>query len=522
MVQLGTIDLAVFAVFMVVVLATGMFAARRAGSSKREYYLAGDKLAWWMIGASMVAANVSSHHFIGVMGTAYHRGFVAMAIEWPTIIITFNALLWIFLPFYLRNGFYTVPEYLERRFGGASRLIYSLFILVAYVFIEISAVLYMGAIAAQTLLGVPIWWTIIGMALLIGLYTIAGGLRSVVWTEMLQLGILLTGGLVLSLATIRAVGGWSEVMAGSDDWHLLMPASDPDFPWTMFAGAVFAIGVFYGATNQFMVQRVLAAKNEWHARMGVIFADYLKFLLPLIIIVPGVVGQKLYPSLEKPDAIFPTLVQGLLPQGLVGLVIAALMAAVMSHVSGALNSSTTIACVDIYLPYINRKATERQAVLFGRIVGIVVLLMGVIWARVLVSHSEKPIFLYLLNAYGYFTPGISTMFLVGIFWKRTTHAGAVTAALVSIPLAWAIEVAFPGISFMNRTGIVFWLCVALCVAVSLFTRPKPAEQLEGLIWNPQSLRLPESLRAASHGLRNPIFWWAIVNAAVIYMYIVYR
>lgn len=521
-IPLSNVDVLIFAAYLVAVLAVGLIAARRSGASKRDYYLAGDQLAWWMVGGSMVAANVSSHHFIGVMGVAYHRGFVAMAIEWPSIVITFNALLLIFLPFYLRNGFYTVPEYLHRRYGTGARTIYSVLVLVSYVFIEISAVLYMGATAAHSLLGVNVLYTIMAMAVFIGLYTILGGLRSVVLTEMLQLSVLLVGGLVLSLVTIWAVGGWSGVMKTSNQWHLLMPATDPDFPWTMFLGGALSIGVFYGATNQFMVQRVLAAKNEWHARMGVVFADYLKFALPLIIIVPGLVAPQLYPNLDKPDAVFPTLVKGLLPTGLVGLVMAALIAAVMSHVSGALNSATTIACVDIYLPYLHKHAEERQAVRFGRIAGLVILLLGVVWTMILMKHSERPIFLYLLNAYGYFTPGISTMFLVGVFWKRATHAGAVTAALVSIPLAVAIQVALPDISFMNRTGIVFWLCVGTEIVVSLFTKAKPEEALHGLIWTPTSLRLPEDCRTLSRGLRNPWIWWTLVNAAVIFMYVWYR
>ena len=353
-------DFVIFIAFLVIVLAVGLVAARRRGGTKRDYYLAGDKLTWWMIGASMVAANVSSHHFVGVMGVAYHRGFVAMAIEWPSIVITFNALLFIFLPFYLRNGFYTVPEYLQRRYGGGARTVYSILVLVSYVFIEISAVLYMGAIAVQSLLNVPAWYTVIALAMLIGVYTIAGGLRSVVWTEILQLSVLLVGGLVLSIATIRAMGGWSAVMATSKDWHLIMPYTDPDFPWTMFIGATLSIGVFYGATNQFMVQRVLAAKNEWHARMGVVFADYLKFLLPMIIIVPGLAARLLYPHLEKPDMVFPTLVQGLLPTGLVGLVLAALIAAVMSHVSGRAELGHHHR-VRRHLPALHQQARHRAA-----------------------------------------------------------------------------------------------------------------------------------------------------------------
>lgn len=519
---LAQVDIAVFAVYIVAVLGLGLYAARKVTGTKRDYFLAGDRLPWWMVGGSIVASNISSHHFVGVMGTAYSRGFAAMTIEWGAILVGFNALLWIFLPFYLRNGFYTMPEFLLRRFGATARTAYAALILLTYLFVEISAVLYLGAIALHSLLGFPVLWSIIALALLTGVYTITGGLRAVVWTEMLQLGVLLTGGVVLSLATIHAVGGWSAVMATSAQWDLLLPASDPDFPWTMFLGGVLCISVFYCAANQFIVQRTLAAQDEWHARMGVVFTDYLKFLMPLIIIVPGLVGPQLFPRLEKADLIFPTLVQNLLPSGLVGLVMAGLIAAIMSHISGAVNSCTTIATVDFYLPYFRRGATDAEAVRFGKRAGIGIFLLGILWAATMIAHSEKPVFIYLLNAYGYFTPGIATMFLLGILWKRTTHAGALAAAVLTIPLSAALQFAFPHLPFMNRTGIAFWACMGVCALVSLVTRPKPAEELEGLIWNRESLKLPAEMRDQMRGWRSPALWWALITAVVGYMYVRYR
>lgn len=512
-------DIWVFGIYMLAVLVLGAVAARRGQQTKRDYFLSGDKLPWWMIGGSIVASNISSHHLVGVMGTAYHRGFVSMVIEWGAILIGFNALLWIFLPFYLRNGFYTMPEFLEKRFGRAARTAYAALVLLTYVFVEVSAVLYLGGLAIHSLLGIDIMLSVVVLALATGVYTIAGGLRAVIWTEMLQLGVLLAGGIVLAFTTIAKAGGWSAVLATSSDWHMLLPATDRDFPWTMYLGGALCISVFYCAANQFIVQRTLAAKSEWHARMGVIFADYLKFFIPLVIIVPGLVAPKLYPDLKAPDLVFPTLVENLLAPGLVGLVMAALIAAVMSHISGAVNSCTTIATIDFYLPFLNPKASEAQAVRFGRLTGAAVVLLGILCARVLITHKDRPVFLYLLNAYGYFTPGIATMFLLGIFWKRTTHAGALAAGILTIPLSVALELWYPGMPFLNRTGIVFWTCMAVCAGISLVTKPKPDAELEGLIWNKESLRLPEAERAASRGLRSPLLWWAIVTAAVLFFYV---
>lgn len=516
-----TLDIFVFGCYFLGIILLGLFASRKGKGTKRDYFLAGDKLPWWMVGGSIMAANISSHQLVGVMGVAYDRGFIAVAMEWGAILIGFNALLWVFLPFYLRNGFYTMPEFLKRRFGGASRTIYSALVLMTYIFVEISAVLYLGALSLHALLGIPMAVSVLALALTTGIYTILGGLRAVVWTEMVQLAVLLLGMVVLAFTTVHSVGGFSAVLETTKDWKLMMPADDPDFPWTMYLGGLLCISIFYNATNQFIVQRTLAAKNEWHARMGVIFGNYLKFLLPLLIVFPALVASKLFPDLEKPDLLFATLVENLLPAGLVGLVMAGLIAAVMSHLSGAINSCTTILTMDVYLPYIKPKASEKEAVRFGKITGGIIIVLGIACTALLALYSEKPIFIYLMNAYGYFTPGIATMFLMGILWKRTTHAGAIAAGLLTIPLSLLIEYLFPGMPFFNRTGIVFWSCMIVCAVVSLMTRPKPAAELAGLIWNRESLSLPEDQRKEQQGWRNPVIWWAIITVIVLYFYIQY-
>lgn len=519
--KLSTLDISIFAIYILAVTALGVYASKKKLKTKRDYFLAGDKLPWWMIGGSIVAANLSSHQLIGTMGVAYNRGFVAMITEWGAILLGFNALIWIFLPFYLRNGFYTMPEFLQKRFGGAARTNYSILVVFTYIFVEIGAVLYLGALSIHSLLDIPIWWSVFALALATGLYTILGGLRAVIWTEMLQLSVLILGMAVLSFMTIDAAGGVSAVLATSKDWDLLLPADDPAFPWTMYLGGAICISVFYCATNQFIVQRTLAAKDQWHARMGVIFADYLKFLIPFMIIGPALVAQKLFPDLEKPDLIFPTLVKNILPSGLVGLVMAGLIAAIMSHLSGAINSCTTILTMDVYLPYFKQNATDAQSLKFGRLSGVVIIALGIICTGLLISHSNKPVFLYLLSAYGLFTPGIATMFLMGILWKKTTHAGALAAGILTIPMSFGMEYIFPDMPFYNRTGIVFWTCMFTCTVVSLFTKPKSDEDLAGLIWTRQSLEIPAEEKEQNRGFRNPVIYWAIVTSAVLFFFIRY-
>ncbi|SUJ25740.1 Na(+)/glucose symporter [Sphingobacterium spiritivorum] len=520
--KLELIDITIFVVYILGILFLGLYASKFNTQTKRDYFLAGDKLPWWMIGGSIIAANISSHHLVGAMGAAYSRGFVAITLEWGAILIGFNALLWVFLPFYLRNGFYTIPEYLQKRFGKATRAVYAILILFTYIFVEIGAVLFLGALSLYALFGVPILYSVFGLAVLTGVYTILGGLRAVIWTEMVQLVVLVAGGIILTFATVKEAGGMQAVWDSSRDWKMFYPADDPDFPWTMYLGGLLCISVFYCATNQFIVQRVLAAKNEWHGRMGVIFGNYLKFLVPLIITVPALVAPVFLPHLDKPDLLFATLVEKLLPTGLIGLVMAGLISAIMSHISGAINSCTTIMTVDIYLEYFNKNATDKQAVTFGRRSGVAIILVGILSSILLISYSDKPVFLYLMNLYGLFTPGIATMFLMGIFWKRTTSSGALTAGLLTIPLSLILEFLLPEMPFFNRTGIVFWTCMIACVLVSLLTKPVPEEALKGLIWNKDSLQLPESERLRNKGIRNPFYWWLLITVIVLYFYIRYH
>lgn len=519
--DLTVLDISIFSFYLLLVFALGMYASRAGKTTKRDYFLAGDKLSWWMIGGSIIAANISSHHLVGAMGVAYNRGFIAVVSEWGAILLGLNALLWIFLPFYLRNGFFTMPEFLKKRFDGSARTVYSILVVLTYVFVEIGSVLFLGALSLHSLLGIPIFTSVVVLAVATGLYTIFGGLRAVVWTEMLQLVVLLAGMLILSYVTISASGGIPAVLETSKNWDILLPSNDPDFPWTMYLGGSLCVSIFYFATNQFVVQRVLAAKNEWHARMGVIFAGYLKFLVPFLIVMPALVATKLFPDLEKPDLLFATLVENLLPPGLVGLVMAGLIAAIMSHLSGAINSCTTILTMDVYLPYIKKNATDKESVQFGKIVGVVVVLVGMVCTALLINHSNKPIFLFLMKAYGYFTPGIATMFLMGILWKRTTNKGALVAGILTIPLSLTLEYLFPTIPYMNRAGIVFWTCMVACAIVSLLTKPKSEEELKGLIWTRESMKLLPEERHMQKGLRNPVIYWAVINIVVICFYIAF-
>ncbi len=260
------------------------------------------------------------------------------------------------------------------------------------------------------------------------------------------------------------------------------------------------------------------------------FANYLQFVMPFVYLLPGLVAPLIFPGLKKGDLVFPTLVQNVLPQGVVGLVMAGLVAAIMSHIAGAINSCTTIAAIDLYSAYVRKDASEAEVVRFGRIVGVVIVAVAIVWAILMISQSDQPVFLYLLDVYGYFTPGIAAMFLLGILWKRTTTAGAMAAGLATIPLTIFFQVLAPQLPqsvgpyiqpFMNRTGIVFWLCMLIGIAMSWATKPKPESELAGLVWNLESMTLPQGLRERMGGLRSPALWYLVILSLTVAMYVVF-
>ena len=302
--HLTGLDFAVFSVYIGSVLALGVWAVRRGVQTKRDYFLAGDKLAWWMIGGSILAANISSHHFVGIMGVAYKRGFVAFSVCWPSIFYCFSSLLFVFLPFYLRNGFYTMPEFLNRRYGTAARTAFGALILLTYVFVEISAVLCMGAIAVHALLGISMFWCIVGLAALTSVYTITGGLRAVVWTEMFQLVVLLVGGLCLTVMTVRAVGGWSAVMSHSTSGTCSTRPRIPTFPGPRSSAPAWPSGSSTAPPISSSCRGPWPPKTNG-MRMGVVLAMYLSLVTPLVYIVPGLLAPLLFPHLDAPTTPFP-------------------------------------------------------------------------------------------------------------------------------------------------------------------------------------------------------------------------
>ena len=453
-----TLDTVVFGIYLIIVATVGILASRKKEESD-DYFLASRNLTWWIIGGSMIAANISTHHFIGMSGRGYEIGLAIASFEWMAAIalVLYGKF---FLPYYLKTKITTMPEFLERRFSDKVRLAYAIISLIGYIVIELAVVLYTGSLAIREVFGLPLPWGLVILCVIGGGYTIYGGFKAVAYTDIIQVTVLILGGLTVMLLGLHKVGGllpeygpsvfggFKAILAGSPEkFHMVRPWNDPELPWVgVFFGGMWLANIFYWGCNQFITQRTLAAKDVWHGQMGVVFAGFLKLLVPLLVVLPGIVAFRLYNPesgllkaqcvLTKGDLAFPTLVKQLLPTGLTGLVMAGLMGCVMSHIASMMSASSSILTFDIYKNYVKRDAKSADLVRFGRITSLVVLLAATFVGYFL--RDLKAIFVYIQEYWSIAYPSVCALFLAGFFYKRATARGAIIA-IIGGPL-WAVTV----------------------------------------------------------------------------------
>lgn len=505
---LSGLDYVVLALYFLVIIGVAVWVALQKNKSTEDYFLAGRHVGWFVIGSSIFASNIGSEHVVGLAGTGFESGTPMAHYELHAWIVLL--LGWLFLPFYMRSGVYTTPEFLEKRFDGRSRWFLSLFSIVAYVLTKVSVTIYAGGIVVSELLGIPFWYGAIGIVIFTGVYTIIGGLKAVVYTEAFQTVVLIVGSSIITWLGLQEVGGWDQLRAtvtavSPDHFNMWRPMSDPAFPWTglLFGGTI--VGIWYWCTDQYIVQRTLAANNISVGRRGAIFGAYLKLLPIMIFLVPGIIALAL--TIQQPDVYsvaaadraFPMLVTTLLPTGLKGLVAGGLMAALMSSLASVFNSASTIFTLDIYKK-LYPNLTDRQFLNVGRIATGVIVIAGLVWIPIMSRIGGGVMYQYLQNVQSYIAPPVTTVFLLGILWKRVNASAAITtlmAGLVMLVVRLGSEIyyqaditagtdpggtlfAFATINFSHMAIFLFIFSVALCISVTLLTSPPDYSRIRGL------------------------------------------
>jgi SSS family solute:Na+ symporter len=522
------LDLTLFVAYLIFNIGLGLWVSRRSMASARDYFLAGDRLPWYAIGGSIIAANISTEHFIGMVGAAYASGFVLAQWEWGNW-FTFSALIWIFLPYYLRGGVYTMPEFLERRYNKTCRYLFAVCSLVLWIIAQMAVVMLAGAKALEGMFGFSPNLTILGLAALAGSYTIYGGLIAVAWTDFLQFVVLMAGGLIVAIVGLERVGGPVELMQSlPEKFKFIYPVTHKDYPWLGVYSLFLSIGIWYNCTNQFIVQRCLGARSEWDSRMGVVFAGYMKILLPLLVVVPGIVAYKLFPGMQDPDQAYPKLVKELIPVGLGGVVMAGLASALMSHLSSVLNSSSTVFTMDLYKPLHGKRSSDKELVWVGRVSAFGILVVATLLA-LWFTRGQHTVFLLLQNVGAWVAAPIAVVFLLGVLWRRATSPAATFILFFGFPYTWFVEsILFKRVSWLipfdnwlNRTFLVWATCMLLMIIISYSTKAPDPEVTQALTWSWQSAHLPDSERERNRGLRNLFLWWAVFIGVMgtLYSYI---
>ncbi len=525
-IDLNTFDLAVFASYLLLSVVIGFVAGRHARKDSKDYFLGDKQLPWYVVGTSMVATVISTEHFIAQVGAGYSQGIVIAAFGWNAWIV-YTLLIWIFLPYYMRTGLYTMPEFLERRYNPACRYIFAAFLAIGYVASIIAGSLFAGGIALESMFGLDIFWGIVLLGVLTGAYTIYGGLTSAAWTDFMQMAVLLAGGILVPILGLMKVGGLIHLAQEfPSKFQVFHGPRHELFPFTGVFTSFLSVGIWYNCTSQHLVQRCLAAKDEWNARMGVVSAGFLHIITPILFVVPGIIAYKMFPHLDRPDAAYMMLVKSLIPGGLRGLILAAMAAALMSTISSMINSTSTILTIDLYKKLWRPNAAETTLVRFGQWSGAVVLAAGI--AIALYYSTLKALFLFVLiqNVFAYIAPPFAVIFTLGILWRRATGTAALATICLGFPFTLVLQyylfehVAWlhPYGNYLHRALISWVFCMIVMVSTSLLTAPPPREKTDGIIWSPRYALLPPKEQAMYGGWKDFRIWWLVFISIVLSIY----
>ena len=476
--ELSFLDIGIFVAFFVVAIGTSLYKSRKEETGE-DFFLASRSLHWPLIGLSLIAANISSEHFVGMSGQgAGISGLAVASYEWMAS-ITLVVVALFFLPRFLKSGIFTIPEYLEYRYNSTARAIMALYTVLIYVFVTIAAVIYMGGLTINIIFDMKLLhavWLIGGIA---ALYTTWGGLKAVAWADLFQGSALILGGAVTLFLGFKAVGGVGSFFeANADKLHVIQPSDHPVIPWTALVVGLWIPNFYYWGLNQFITQRTLAARSLKQGQYGIIFAAGIKLIIPFIMIFPGIMAAQLYTEqlADNSDAAYPLLIKNLIPIGLRGFIFAAISGAVISTLASMLNSASTIFTMDIYKRYWKKDTSSRSLVTVGRIMTLVFVILGCLIAPQLGADRFKGIFNFIQEFQGFISPGILAAFVFGLVFKLTPAAAGVAALLLNVPVYGFLLMYFGDIAFLNRMAITFVLLIITMTAITVLKPlPRPVE-----------------------------------------------
>ncbi len=494
MANFSNIDITVFVGYLCIMVGLGIWLSRRGKQeTTQDYFLASKSLPWWAVGGSLIASNISAEQFIGMSGSGYVVGIAIASYELMAA-LTLIVVAKYFLPIFIEKGIYTMPQFLEDRFDKRVRIVLAIFWVMLFVFVNITSVLYLGGLALNTIMGIPLMYGVIGIALYAATFSIFGGLSAVVWTDVVQVVVLIFGGLLTTFLVLNAIdGGFVSGMNALMDrapekFDLILDKANSEYMnlpgISVLIGGMWIANLYYWGTNQYIIQRALAAKNLNEAQIGTAFAGLMKILLPLIVVIPGIAAFVLGADIAKPDEAYPWVLNNYVTVGFKGLAFAALIAAIGSSLSSMVNSTSTIFTLDIFKTFFMKTdasdahldskehdnpvltdAQESKLVRVGKIASGAALVVGVIVAPLLGNLDQA--FQFIQEYTGFISPGVLAIFLLGLFWKRTSANAALWAVILSIPLSMLIKFLVPSIPFMNRMGIVFLISALLMVIISM-------------------------------------------------------
>lgn len=484
----STLDLSIFIGYLLIMMGFGVWIANREkATNTKDYFLASRALPWWAVGGSLIASNISAEQMIGMSGSGFAIGLAISTYELmaaATLLVVAKFLL----PVFLKKNISTIPEFLEQRFDGRVRTGLAIFWVLLFVFINITSLFYLGSLAMTNIIGVPMIWGIIGLAIYSSTFSIFGGLKAVVWTDVIQVVVLILGGTIASVAILNALSDGGGVLAGMQELYSRVPekfdmifekgatftnieTGEQESAYALLPGIGVLIGgmwianLYYWGFNQYIIQRALAAKNLREAQKGVAFAALLKLFMPFIVVLPGIAAFALNADIGKADEAYPWVLNNYVGTGLKGIAVAALVAAIGSSISSMVNSTATIYTLDIHKPLFGRNTSEKQLVHIGRLASVAAIVIGVLMAPLLSDLGQ--VFQFIQEYTGYISPAILAVYLFGLFWKRANTQGVLAAIIVAIPLSLGLKAGFPDMPFLDRMGVSFLILSAIIVITAL-------------------------------------------------------